>query len=136
MDQTLELKCTEFKQALKTFDEVLNKNFKTDIIIRDATIQRFEYSYELCWKTIKTWLISTHAEEILSPNETFRSACAHGLISPIESEEFLAMAKNRNLTTHTYNEHFINELVLHLPRYFQLMQKLADALDNSLLPAK
>jgi nucleotidyltransferase substrate binding protein (TIGR01987 family) len=39
------------EKALATLDEVLEQPFS--IIVRDATIQRFEYCFELSWKVLK-----------------------------------------------------------------------------------
>jgi len=42
------------KRALDTFKEILNEPFS--IIVRDAAIQRFEYSFEAIWKLLKEYL--------------------------------------------------------------------------------
>lgn len=43
-----------FKKAVLRLEEVL-KEKKTDIT-RDSAIKRFEICFDLCWKTIKTFL--------------------------------------------------------------------------------
>ncbi len=124
MDQTLTLKLSEFKQALTTLNEVLTKDFLNDIIIRDAAIQRFEYCYELCWKTLKTWLFTLHGQEALSPKETFRAICAHAIASLEDGEQLQHMVHDRNLTAHTYNERYIHDIVKRLPVYYEIMMRI------------
>jgi len=57
--------------ALKTLDMVL-KEHENDIV-RDATIKRFEYCYELTWKTLRRFLL-LRGVECNSPKQTFKSA--------------------------------------------------------------
>jgi hypothetical protein len=45
---------TPFEKALELLESVLQ--VPKDAIVRDATIQRFEYTYELAWKMIKRHL--------------------------------------------------------------------------------
>ena len=76
-----------------------------DALIRDALIQRFEYTYELAWKLMKRYLEVEHGEEDpdrWSRRDLFRIGAEAGLIlSPDPWFEFMRM---RNLTSHTYNE--------------------------------
>lgn len=69
---------------------------------RDATIQRFEYTIELTWKTLKRYLETTQQLEIHNPKDLFREAGKQGMISSVE--EWFGFLKARNLTSHTYNE--------------------------------
>ena len=50
----LNLKQQDATQALKTLKEILEEPFT--IIVRDASIQRFEYTFEAIWKFIKSYL--------------------------------------------------------------------------------
>lgn len=49
-----ELILTHLKKALMTLKEALKQ--PKNNFIRDAVIQRFKYSYELSWKTLKRFL--------------------------------------------------------------------------------
>ncbi|HHD92404.1 MAG TPA: nucleotidyltransferase, partial [Candidatus Portnoybacteria bacterium] len=51
MDQTLKLKIEKFKKAIQTLKDALKQ--RENEIIKDATIKRFEYCFELGWKTAK-----------------------------------------------------------------------------------
>jgi len=73
--------------------------------IRDAVIQRFEYTYELCWKFIKRDLtedLGSEAINMLSRRDLFRTAADRGLIS--DPLPWFTFHKARNETSHTYNK--------------------------------
>lgn len=76
-----------------------------DNLIRDALIQRFEYTYELGWKAMKRFLETEHGEpdaDSWSKRDLYRTAAEVGLIErPGNWFEYLKM---RNLSSHTYNE--------------------------------
>ena len=48
-----------------------------DDIVRDSAIQRFEISFELCWKFLKAYLEEEHNASCTSPRTCFRAAL-HG----------------------------------------------------------
>ena len=69
---------------------------------RDASIQRFEYSFELCWKMLKRFLAAEHGIEEFNLKNLFREAGRQGLIDDVE--RWFGYLQARNLTSHTYNE--------------------------------
>ncbi len=79
-------------------------NLPSDIL-RDSVIQRFEYTYELCWKMMKRWLEvnlgSTYVDGI-SRKELFRFANEHHLIA--DPAKWFLYHEARNQTSHVYNE--------------------------------
>ena len=71
-------------------------------IVRDACLQRFEFCYELLWKTLKVFLEDIHGVRAVSPRQVFKEAFA---LSLIEKEQiFIEMIESRNTLAHTYNE--------------------------------
>ena len=93
--------CRSLEEALDAADRA-----PADRLIRDAVIQRFEYTYELSWKTLKRYLETRHGQsdaDLWSRRDLFRVGAEAGLIaSPTDWFEFTKM---RNLSSHTYNEH-------------------------------
>ncbi len=51
------LKIDSFGRALTSLEEILKE--KENTIVRDATIQRFEYTFEAMWKALKFYLLDT-----------------------------------------------------------------------------
>jgi len=89
MDQTLNLKLNEFRETLNSL-EVALKEEKNDLI-RDSVIKRFEYNFELCWKTAKVFLSQKFGVDIFSPKECFRELRRNKLLSDKETELLLKM---------------------------------------------
>jgi nucleotidyltransferase substrate binding protein (TIGR01987 family) len=76
---------------------------ETDLI-RDATIQRFEFTFELVWKTLKLFL-ERQGYECGGPRPTLKKAFSEGLITtPEEADVWLQMLEDRNLTSHAYDQ--------------------------------
>lgn len=123
MDQTLELKLKDFQKSLKTLEEVLAK--KKNDIVRDSTIKRFEYAYELCWKTCKIYLREIEGFNVFSPKECFRKLLLKRLISEKDTETLLLMTDERNEIIHTYNKKYANALYKNIAeKYYKLMKKV------------
>jgi len=76
---------------------------ETDLI-RDAVIQRFEFTFELCWKSLKLYL-ERQGLDCGGPRSTLKKAFAEGLIgSEEEADDWLQMLEDRNLVSHAYDE--------------------------------
>ncbi len=89
-------------QALETLLQVLREP-KTPIV-RDASIQRFEYTFEAVWKAVQLFLRTVESLEVASPKAAIRASLQVGLLTEEQSRAALRMADDRNLTVHTYNE--------------------------------
>lgn len=87
-------------KAKSQFEKIMQET-ESDII-RDAAIQRFEFTYELLWKTLKAFLEEYHGIRVNSPRETFKEAFGLSIIN--NEEIFLDMLESRNLLAHTYSE--------------------------------
>ncbi|MDH7503694.1 MAG: nucleotidyltransferase substrate binding protein [Verrucomicrobiota bacterium] len=73
-------------------------------ILRDAIIQRFEFTFELTWKCLQLYLQHLGLE-CGSPRATLKKAFSEGLIeTPEEADVWLQMLEDRNLTSHAYDE--------------------------------
>jgi nucleotidyltransferase substrate binding protein (TIGR01987 family) len=90
----------DLARAVARLDEALA--LPKDDIVRDSAIQRFEISFELCWKFLKAYLEDEHNASCTSPRTCFRAAFRHGVI---ENDPFwIDLTVLRNYTVHTYNE--------------------------------
>lgn len=87
-------------------------------LIRDATIQRFEFTFEVVWKTLKLYL-ERQGHECGGPRATLKKAFAENVISsPEEADLWLRMLEDRNLTTHAYNEALAGQIHGHIVRHY------------------
>ena len=115
----LELRRATFAQAFKTLEEILNMPFS--VIVRDASIQRFEYTFEAAWKMLQVYLAEREGLVCNSPKGVFRAAGSSGLLSMDLVEQALEMTDDRNRTSHTYIEAVSQKIYGQLPRYRDVM---------------
>ncbi len=125
--EKLDRNLKNFKKALNRFSEVLQE--PKSFIVLDATIQRFEITYELMWKTLKNFLEDIHGIRAVSPRQVFKEAYA---LSFIDSDElFIEMLHSRNLLSHTYNEELANDIYHKCPSYLSAMQEVLKKLTKA-----
>ena len=68
---------------------------------QQGLIQGFEFTHELAWKLLKDYLQYQGIEAITGSRDATRLAYQNGLIA--EGENWMAMIRARNLSSHTYN---------------------------------
>lgn len=95
-------KTTNFK---KTLEEL--KKFSEMPVVNDrdraGIIQAFEFTFEQAWKCIQK-ISTAQGLEIGSPRKAFVAAMQNGWIAESDEGMWLEMIKDRNLTTHTYEQ--------------------------------
>ena len=97
---------------------------------RDGCIQRFEYTYELCWKMVRRQLVfmGVGDADLLGRRELFREAARRGLID--DPEEWFCFQKARNLTRQNYDADKAEETYAaakaFVPHARRLLDELAD----------
>ena len=89
---------------------------------RDALIQRFEFSFEIVWKVAKDYLSVEEGIDAASPKKVIRSCREVGLLDEAETRLALVMADDRNLTAHTYDEEFAQQMVTKIVEYDSLLR--------------
>lgn len=92
------------------------------IIVRDAAIQRFEYTFEACWKFIKEYLKTKEGIISNSPKSCFREVFTVGIIKEDETVKLLEMTDDRNMTSHTYKEEVAEIIYGKLEDYSRLIK--------------
>ncbi len=115
-------------QALQTFREVLA--LEKSPVIRDAAIQRFEYTFEAAWKAAQLFQKQREGVEAGSPKSVVRACFQGGLLSEEEARAGMDMAEDRNLTVHTYNEQLADAIYARLPRYAKVMGSWLAAMER------
>ena len=126
-----ENKFENFKKAVKKLEEISQQTAIFDKvmqdIIRDSSIQRFEFCYELAWKTLKEYMIYNGLSVENMPRSVFKTAYQHSIID--NQEVWLEMIKDRNVASHEYNEDYIilvaNKITdLYTKEFVKLVEKL------------
>ncbi|MDP2218037.1 MAG: nucleotidyltransferase substrate binding protein [Methanolobus sp.] len=75
--EKLELVANDAGRALRTLEEVLREPLSP--IVRDASIQRFEYTFEVTWKLTKEYMKDVEGIVCNSPKSCFREAFRIGI---------------------------------------------------------
>lgn len=126
-------KLVSAEKALAKFEEILSDP-TGDEKTRDASIQRFEFTSEVCWKALQEVLKEHYLQEIRYPKGCYEAAFQVGLI-----DEDLCLAlnqtiKDRNLTSHTYHEGIAEQIYHNLPEhktaFKALLTKIKEAVKN------
>jgi len=100
-------------------------------LVRDATIQRFEFTFEVVWKSLKLYL-EHQGHECGGPRQTLKKAFAENLIpTPEEAERWLQMLEDRNLTSHAYDEILASRIYRHIVEdYASLLDGMAERIHS------
>lgn len=127
----LEIKLNNFKKALQRLEEAAAELYidKDNDIVRDAVIQRFEFTYELAWKTTKEYLEYIGIMDKNSPKAVVKEAYAQKLIS--NEQNWLTMIKDRNMTSHLYKEEMAKEIATRIIDYYiNEFEKLIESINT------
>ena len=88
------------KKAYSLLKEVVDLYPNLSDLEKEGMVQRFEYTFELAWNTIKDYLESKGIEEKF-PRDIIKSAFKTNIIS--DEETWISILDNRNLVSHTYD---------------------------------
>lgn len=103
-------------------------------VFRDSLIQRFEFCYELAWKTLEEYLIYQGLSPEHTPRRVLKVAYQHQIIEA--KDIWISMISDRNMSSHEYSEEkivalsqrivddYVGELLL-------LSEKIAEWMDDS-----
>lgn len=115
----------EFRRATARLDEAMAAGSANPLFV-DAAIQRFEFCVELAWKSLRVVLARDHGVEVASPKPALQEAYRLHLID--DEAVWLDMLRDRNLSSHTYRESLAQAMYARLPRYAELLKRLASSL--------
>jgi len=94
---------------------------------QEGIIQRFEYTFELCWKTFKDYLEFSGVKLTeATPRKVIKECAAVNIFGEAEMnpEVFLEMMLARNALSHTYDfEQFKQVIVKLKEQYFDELEK-------------
>jgi nucleotidyltransferase substrate binding protein (TIGR01987 family) len=124
MNNKLEQSLDSLERAVSRLEEALSEKIDNTLFI-DGTIQRFEFAIGLFWKTFRRAL---HIEgvETATPKEAISQAYQSGWFD--NDAIWLGMLKDRNETSHIYDEGKANEIYSRIGPYTQEMRKTLEFL--------
>lgn len=109
---------TNLEKALSRLNDALQIPNPDQLYI-DGTIQRFEFTLELFWKTLKR-LLAVEGIETDTPKATLKEAFQIGWLH--DESAWLQMLQDRNLTSYVYDETIA--IFQDIKKYFPEMQQV------------
>ena len=98
---------SDYSNAVERLEEALKE--KENEIVIDGVLHRFEFTFELAWKTIKDCLEYLGiTEKTGSPRENIKLGFQHGLIK--KKKKWIEIMLSRNSLSHLYDEKTSREI--------------------------
>jgi nucleotidyltransferase substrate binding protein (TIGR01987 family) len=113
---------SNYKKALGQLTEFIETG-KLNKFEEQGLIQCFEYTYELAWNLLKDYLEAQGNQNITGSRTAISEAFKIGLIE--DGDGWMQMFKDRNKTSHTYNQETTDEILQHIyAQFYTLFQAL------------
>jgi len=127
----------DYKNAINKLEEALTENLENlsdnaKQIIIDGVLHRFEFTFELAWKTMKDYLeYMGITNKIGSPRENIQAAFKQGLID--DGEIWIEIMLSRNELSHLYDEQISRKIYENIKnRYIKEFKKLEEKFEQIL----
>ena len=117
-------KIKDLENAVSRLDEAIKDSKKIELsTLKDGVIQRFEFTLELSWKILKTYLVNEGIDCVNTPKSVVRDAYKAGIIK--NGEIWIEMIDDRNLTSHIYSQSMADDIYLRITKkYFKELELL------------
>lgn len=125
-----DIKFSNFKNAIQRLKEAVTEYSNTNsLVVRDGVIQRFEFTTDLAWKTLREYLLDQGYNDINSPKSVMKTAYSDKLIN--NEEYWIMLLNDRNVTSHIYNEEDANAVYKRIVDiYIDLFDELFNILNK------
>ena len=99
-----------YSSFLKTLEnmEIFFQKEKLNDLERQGLVKAFEYTFELCWNTLKDYYEYQGESNLQGSRDVYQLAFQRGLIT--DGELWMQMVLDRNRTTHIYNQVIAQEI--------------------------
>jgi nucleotidyltransferase substrate binding protein (TIGR01987 family) len=116
--QKYHFKFINFQKAFILLGEriLILKNDPDNDLIQAGVIQTFEFTFELGWKLLKSYMSYKGIESDFFPRNVIKLAFQNGVIS--NGQVWLEALESRNKTSHTYNGKFAGQLSTNIIQSF------------------
>ena len=120
----------DYTKALNRLKEALLEE-PTDIVV-DGTLQRYEFTFELAWKTIKDYLAyNGYSDNIASPRAIIQLAYQAKVIN--NGDTWINMMLDRNALSHLYDEEKLREIYENVKNiYLNELNELKEFLERNI----
>ena len=119
--EILKISSRNLRAAVARLGEALAEPQSNTLAV-DGTIQRFEFALELMWKTLKR-MLAFEGIEVSTPREAMRAAYGAGWLN--DETAWLEMLRDRNLTSHIYDEDTARKIYQRIKNNYPTLQAAA-----------
>lgn len=119
-EEKIQQSLTNLDRALTRLREALDEPSSNSLVI-DGTIQRFEFVIELFWKAFKR-ILDREGIQVSTPRESIKQAYQIGWIE--DEEAWLEMLRDRNETSHVYDEATARRIYESIKRNFVALERV------------
>ncbi len=107
-----------YEKALLLLREALADVGSLSPLEKEGAVQRFEFTFELAWKTLKDYLEDGGiVPDQITPSTVIKQAFAAKIIS--DGQLWIDMLRCRNLMSHTYDEAVFDHAAREMAARFQ-----------------
>lgn len=99
--------------------------------LQNGRAQKFEYTTELCWKAIKYFLKDREGLDEASPKKIIKAYYLGGYCTEDDYLLLLAAIDDRNRLSHIYDAETFNDILMRLPDYAALFERVRTQLTNN-----
>jgi nucleotidyltransferase substrate binding protein (TIGR01987 family) len=97
--------------------------------LKNGVAQKFEYTFELCWKCIKDFLKRQEGIDEATPKKIIKAFYLAGYAIEDDYLALLRAVDDRNLLSHIYDEAIFVEILSRIPEYAHLIGRVSSLLD-------
>jgi len=123
MKEKLAAQIQQLTKAVSRLEETLN--LKPTQVNKDATIQRFEFTFELTWKALQSFAYEKGIF-VVSPKDSIRTAAQLGLIEDVEM--WFDFLDARNASSHVYDEKMASLVYKQAKKFYPEVKRLTEEL--------
>ncbi len=124
-------KFSKLELALNALEKIYQKEVTEDRGTIDATIQRFEFTFELFWKFLQEYF-RLKGIQLSFPKDVLKQAYEAKIIHT--ESIWLKMLKDRNLTSYTYDKELADLVFKDIKNYVPIFRETVNYIKTKLLP--
>jgi nucleotidyltransferase substrate binding protein (TIGR01987 family) len=96
----------------------------------NGIIQKFEYTTDLAWKSVREFLIDKDGLQINSPKQVFKEFYSLNYLDENMYLELINALNDRNVLSHVYDEQEMQDILAKIKIYAEAYKNLIDILNK------
>jgi nucleotidyltransferase substrate binding protein (TIGR01987 family) len=94
--------------------------------LKNGQLQKFEYTLELIWKTLKSFLKEEKGIIVQGSKDTFREIAPFIELNPEMTADILKVIDDRNSLAHEYEDFIMNNIYPKLKKHLDLLVRVVN----------